>query len=55
MSSFKCPKCNFIQMYSILGAADGSVSDNPRKEADKPCPNDGEKLLPCTDEGDFLQ
>ena len=50
---FKCPNCGFVQVYSVLCAHTGRVGDNRKEKAERPCPNDGEELLPVFAESEL--
>jgi hypothetical protein len=44
---FKCPKCGFVIMKSVLYAESGNIARDTRDTLE-PCPNDGEILRPVT-------
>lgn len=43
---YKCPKCGFVLLSSVMSAETGDISAN--RSADQVCPNDGTRMEPVT-------
>lgn len=47
--TFVCPRCKFVQVFSVMRASDGAVGVRFTPDPDRmTCPNDGELLRPYT-------
>lgn len=51
--TFKCPKCGFAVVKSVLYVKSGSIGAD--HHCSEPCPNDGTKLEPVTWESEARQ